>query len=378
MRIVSRIPIRWRLTLVFAAVMTGVLIAAGLATVLHFRSAFEESAAQSPWWGDPRALEGARAAREIGLADLTGELAVTFPLVLLVATVTAYLLSGAALRPVERMRARAEVISADRPGERLPVPPARDEIRRLGRTLNAMLARLETALARERQFVADASHELRTPLSLLKTELELAVRRPRSVAELTAALGSALEETDRLVQLTENLLRLACTDNAHSPQPGTSTPLAPLIAEAADRFRNTATAAGRQVIVDELSAEPAAAVDRDPLDRMVDGLLDNALRHGRGDVRLRAFPASGPHGPERVEIHVLDDGPGFPEEFLPRAFERFSQPDAARGGSTAGLGLAIVAALARSAGGSAHVRNRPEGGADAWVAVPSANTKASA
>src|SRR5712691_3776954 len=115
------------------------------------------------------------------------------------------------------MRRQAAEITAADTGRRLPVPPAEDEIRRLGETLNEMLDRLETALERERRFVADASHELRTPLAMLRTELELALRRERSGAELRAALASAFEETDRLARLAEDLLVLARADRGSLP-----------------------------------------------------------------------------------------------------------------------------------------------------------------
>src|SRR5207344_2115562 len=111
----------------------------------------------------------------------------------------------------------AGLVSAEGSGQHLPVPPARDEIHRLGETLNEMIARLEVAFARERTFVADASHELRTPLAILKTELELALRRGRSEEKLRTALESAAEETDRLAQLAEDLLVIARSDRGRLP-----------------------------------------------------------------------------------------------------------------------------------------------------------------
>ena len=128
-----------------------------------------------------------------------------------------YAMAGAALRPVESMRRRAAEISATEPGARLPVSEAHDELSRLAETLNTMLGRLEEALARERRFVDDASHELRTPLAALRTELELALRRQRSPAELQQALASAAEETDRLSQLAEDLLVLARANGGSLP-----------------------------------------------------------------------------------------------------------------------------------------------------------------
>src|SRR5262249_3695631 len=108
------------------------------------------------------------------LAAFRAELLIAGPVALLLASLAGYLLAGLSLRQVEAMRRRADGVSADTPGERLPVPPTGDELERLGTTLNEMLARLEAALERERAFVTDAGHELRTPLALLRTELELA------------------------------------------------------------------------------------------------------------------------------------------------------------------------------------------------------------
>ncbi|MBA3808431.1 MAG: HAMP domain-containing protein [Solirubrobacterales bacterium] len=142
-------------------------------------------------------------ARSESLSDLVALLLIGGPIALLLVSLTAYWVAAAALAPVEEMRLMAAAVSATRPGQRLPVPPSDDEIGRLGTTLNAMLERLEEALAHERRFVADASHELRTPLAILKAEVDLALSRGRSPSELTAALASVAEETDRLVRLAD-------------------------------------------------------------------------------------------------------------------------------------------------------------------------------
>src|SRR5204863_462829 len=139
------------------------------------------------------------------------------PIALLLATGLGYLLAGAGLRAVDAMRRRAEEISADRPGERLPVPRTRDELERLGETLNEMLARLEAALERERGFVAEAGHELRTPLALLRAQLDFALHHGETEADLREAVRGASEETDRLVQLAGDLLLIAGSDQGRVP-----------------------------------------------------------------------------------------------------------------------------------------------------------------
>lgn len=171
MRSPAEWPIRWRLTLVFSAAMALVLAAAGAVTVVQFRDAAHEA--------DP---DGAlRGLTDDITADLVRELVTILPIVLVIAAVAAYLLSRAALRPVDRIRTAAQTLTTtphpdtDAP---LPVPPTDDEIAWLATTLNTMLTRLQRALAHEQQFVADASHELRTPLALLTTELELRCAGP--------------------------------------------------------------------------------------------------------------------------------------------------------------------------------------------------------
>ena len=260
---------------------------------------------------------------------------------LLLGSAAGYWVAGIALRPVEAMRAEAEAITGT-PDRRLPVPPVADEIGRLGATLNAMLARVERSVAKERRFVADASHELRTPLTILKSEIDVALATQRSPAELRAALGSAGEEADRLIRLAEDLLVLARADEGKLA-------IAPEPVAVRELLDSVAARNGRrgQIAVD---APPGLTVeaDRRRLLQAVTNMLDNALRHGDGPVELSAEDGDG-----TVRIGVRDHGPGFPAEFATRAFERFARPDAGRSGGGAGLGLAIVDAIARAHGGSA-------------------------
>jgi two-component system OmpR family sensor kinase len=301
--------------------------------------------------------------RQEALDALLAQLLVALPLALVASSVIGYVVAGAALRPIEAMRRRADEISASTSAQRLPLPAAHDEVYRLGETLNEMLERLDSGLERERRFVADASHELRTPLATLKTELEVALRRPRSAAELEGALASAAEETDRLVRLAENLLLVARSDQGALTVARDPISVDALFAEVAGRFRSSAEAAGRVVEVEEDSGTELAG-DRERLQQALGNLVDNALRHGAGAVRLHAVERDG-----LVELHVIDRG-GFDELILPRAFERFTRADDARTGEGTGLGLAIVDAIARAHGGSAHAANLPEGGADVWITAP--------
>jgi signal transduction histidine kinase len=286
------------------------------------------------------------------------------PAALILASLLGYALATAALRPVEAIRAEAAAISAAEPERRLPLPESRDEVRRLGETLNAMLDRLQRGLERERAFVADASHELRTPLALLKTELEVALRRPRSEAELEAALRSASAETDRLAQLAEDLLVLARSDQGRLLLRREPIPVRAVLAGVAERFGRRAEEAGRVI---EVEAPAGLRIDADAvrLEQALANLVENALRHGRGSIRLVARERDG-----EVELHVLDRGTGFAPEFVQRAFERFTRADEARAVGGAGLGLAIAQVIAAAHGGSAHVAGRSGGGADVWLTLP--------
>jgi signal transduction histidine kinase len=262
------------------------------------------------------------------------------------------------------MRVRAQAISASTPSTRLPQPPGRDEIARLAETLNAMLGRLQAAVEHERRFVADASHELRTPLALLRTELELALRRPRTREALEDALRSASQETERLTRLAEDLLLIARSDAGELPVRREPVPAAEVLEVVAQRFGGVAAERGRTL---ELVPPDGIVLDADPtrLEQALGNLVDNALAHGRGRILLSAEPRG-----ELVALHVEDEGPGFPAGFLDDAFQRFSRPDQSRSGSGSGLGLSIVDLIAEAHGGSAGARNRAEGGADVWIAVP--------
>lgn len=303
--------------------------------------------------------------RHDALSNLRTVLLIGGPVALLLASLAGYMVAFGALRPVEAMRRRAAEISAAEPGERLPLPEARDELRRLGETLNEMLGRLEAALERERTFVDDASHELRTPLALHKTELELALRYAKTPEEMRAAIASAIVEVDRLRALAEDLLVLARSQQGKLALHLRRVRVADLLGDVRERFAMRLVESGRS-----LTVEPADGlmVDADPLrlEQALTNLIENAIEHGAGEITVSTTESDG-----ELEIHVSDHGPGFPPEFLDHAFERFSRADAARGGNGTGLGLAIVEAIARAHRGSAHAANRNGAGADVWVQLPS-------
>jgi two-component system, OmpR family, sensor kinase len=286
---------------------------------------------------------------------------------LVVITLIGWLVTGAALSPVERMRAEAAEISADEPGRRLEVPSTRDELARLGETMNEMLDRLEHALEHERRFVGDASHELRTPLGILKTELDLALGRARSPEELTSALRSAAEESDRLNSLAEDLLVLARADRGQLPVHREEVDVLDLAGKVLGDFHPAAEA--REVRITVVGDAPYAKVDPARLRQALCNLIANALHHSRpgGEVQVKVNSSEG-----RLHVTVSDEGVGFPNDFLERAFEPFTRVDSGRGRTAggAGLGLAIVKAIAESHDGIVTAENGSDGGAIVSIDVP--------
>jgi two-component system, OmpR family, sensor kinase len=308
--------------------------------------------------------------RNSQLASLALLLAISGPIALLLASLAGYGVASAALRPVEAMRRKADEITEEDPGERLPVGTADDEIARLGTTLNCMLARLERAVERERAFVADASHELRTPLAILKTEIELALRSGRTVDELRDALRSAAEETDRLTELAQALLVIARVDSGRLPLAPGEVDSAQLLHAVSVRFDARVRASGRALVVDDAPRTQLTA-DARRLEQALDNLVENALRHGSGSIHLGAAVYDG-----TVELHVRDEGAGFPPEFIGKAFERFTRADPARGRGGSGLGLSIVRMIARAHGGDARAANDAGGGARVTIELPVAGPDA--
>jgi signal transduction histidine kinase len=196
---------------------------------------------------------------------------------------------------------------------------------------------------------------------VLRTELELIARERPTGPALQTAAASAIEETDRLSRLADDLLLLARADDHQLALRYARVSTAGLLQQAADRALRQA--APIQVSVD--AAEVAVDVDRDRIAQTLDNLLANALRYARTSITLSARPSG-----RFVELHVVDDGPGFTAGFLPEAFERFARADAARTDGGVGLGLAIVRTIAEAHGGQAHAENRAGGGADVWIALP--------
>ncbi|MCH1868369.1 cell wall metabolism sensor histidine kinase WalK [Nocardioides sp. CFH 31398] len=295
------------------------------------------------------------------VAALVPLLALGLPAVLLVVGATTWVVTGRALRPVERIRAETDAIGGDDLHRRVPVPPSGDEVHRLAETMNRMLGRLEDSAEKQRRFVSDASHELRSPLASLRQTAEVATAHPGAMDEGELA-EATLEETVRMQRLVESLLLLTRADKGRRA-PQTEVDLDDLLLAEATRLTRVGA-----VTVDA-SGVGAVRVLGDPvaLGQVVRNLVDNAARHATSRVALGAEER-----PEGALLRVDDDGAGVAEGDRERVFERFVRLDEARsrdaGGS--GLGLAIVADVVRRHGGGTWVETSPLGGARFVVRLP--------
>ena len=283
------------------------------------------------------------------------------PFLLVLACGTVWLVVGRALRPVEQIRGAVTAITSADLSLRVPEPGTDDEIGRLARTMNDMLARLEDSAARQRRFVADASHELRSPLTAIRTGLEVGLAHPDRAPwpEIARRAG---RQSQRLEQLIAELLVLAKADAHQIAARRQPVDLAALLADLA------ATPAPGVSI--GLSVAPGTATTGNPedLSRMFRNLLDNAIRYARHRVLITAAAR-----PEGIVVEIADDGPGIPEEERERVFGRFVRLDASReqASGSAGLGLAIAREIATAHGATIVLTEAPGGGTRAVVTVGS-------
>jgi signal transduction histidine kinase len=300
---------------------------------------------------------GALVLRQLGLTMLVGALVLFATL-----GIASWLLSGAALRPVSRMRLEAERLGHDDATGTLPVGRARDELAELAVTLNEFLERNRQSVDRERQMVSDASHELRTPLAVLVAQLDEATAIGDDRAAQLAAIANASRTAARLSRLTTNLLELSKLDANAAAERSTWAHLVREVSQSIDRSRVLAHPRSVEVDFTVGDADESAEFDVSAgnFGRLVDNLVSNSIAASEaGDSVLISLVRSG----SALELEVRDEGTGIPEDFIPVAFDRFSRPDSARptyaGGS--GLGLAIVAAIVSRAHGTIELVNLDRG-----------------
>lgn len=287
--------------------------------------------------------------RDEALRELLLQLALAGLGALVLTAVVGDQLARAALAPVERYRRQAASIAEGASGVRLEVPPGRDdEVTRLGLTLNHMLTALERAVEHERRFVDDASHELRTPLTLLRSRVDLARRRPRSVAEHEATLAELAVDIERLGDLAQQLLTLG---SSGAGAPG-HLDAAWVLAGVVERRRLADPEAAAQLVVrlpgDDQLIVAASALQ---LERLVENLLDNALRHGLAPVGLSLEAVVDDRSRRWARIVVDDHGSGMDPEMLHTATQRFARSPEARSRPGSGLGLSLVESTVHDLGG---------------------------
>jgi two-component system, OmpR family, sensor kinase len=348
---------------------------ASVGSTRYFRGDVRELGGDSELLATPVEVNGSRMVLVVGSSidgyirarqRLELVLLVASPLLVGLLAGSGWVLAGAALRPVRRLTEEADEITVNELGRRLPVPDSNDEIEHLARTINAMLTRIERAVANERVFIDDASHELRTPISILRGELELALARPYDELEVEASLSSALDEAIRLARLAEDLLALARVRAGELQLRPSSVDLC------AASVRLARSLGGEGPAIDVLGTGSAWA-DPDRVDQIIMNLLSNARRYASHRVEVSVSSIG-----RTTELVVSDDGPGFAASMLPVTFERFVRADPARGRETGGtgLGLAIVAALARAQGATIEAGNTsPSGGASVRVVFQAARSK---
>jgi signal transduction histidine kinase len=321
------------------------------------------AAADTP--AGPRTVVVARALSDAleSAQVLTQLLALGIPLLLVLVGVTTWLVVGRALAPVAAIGREVEAISAAELHRRVPEPGSSDEISRLARTMNRMLARLQGAQASQRRFVSDASHELRTPTASVRQHAEVALAHPDryTVAGLAEPVHA---EALRLQRLIDDLLLLARADEAGLALRRVPVDVDDLVLAEAGRLRSTVDVDTSGVSAGRVLGDPAG------LRRMLRNLADNAARHAASAV---AFGIAARDG--SVVVTVDDDGPGIPAADRERVLDRFVRlADArARDEGGGGLGLAIVAELVAAHGGGVAIADAPLGGARVTVTLPGAS-----
>jgi len=355
--------IRVRLTAWYMAVLALMLVVYATATFLAVRHEFREQLEQevhehveaaSP---EPQAALEARVQQQ--LREILVVLVLGLPLIVALAGFGGYVLARRALSPIDDLAGEARRITAERLHERLSVPNAHDEIGQLASVINDTFARLESSFDQLRRFTADASHELRTPLAVIRGIGENALRETRTLPEYKDAMGSMLEEVDRLTRLVDTLLKLSRGDAG-------TIRLSRDVLNLGDLTRDVVSSLGilaeeRQQRLQVVAVENVrVSADRLVLRDAITNLIDNAIKYGplRSTIDVRVGADS-----DQATVSVTDEGPGIPAEHRDRVFDRFYRVDEGRSrdmGGT-GLGLAIAKWAVEANGGQISVETMATG-----------------
>ena len=284
---------------------------------------------------------------------------------LFIASAVAWLFARSVTQPLRRLEATTDRLAAGDLSARAGEADGPGEIRALAGSFNSMARRLEQLVERQRAFAGTASHQLRTPLTALRLRLEQVAMQTREAPELSAAVDSALQETDRLHRMIEGLLALSrADDTAAGP---VDVDISAIVEERSEHWRPLADERGVSIGV---VASRGVAVSAVPgaVEQIIDNLVDNALEVSPPDATLTLSVVG---GDTHVELHVIDEGPGLDAAQRARAFDRFWRADGAPVGGS-GLGLAIVQQLVAAGDGTVELQEGPTGGIDAVVRFRSA------
>jgi heavy metal sensor kinase len=305
---------------------------------------------------------------EVVLHGLLVTFAVYMPFLIFLAVVSGYWLMRRSLQPVDEITRRAEGITSTNLSERLPVIRTGDELERLSSSLNRMIERLDQAFQHINRFSADDSHELRTPLTILQLELEEIAQSHRLTPSLTDQIGSALEETDRMSHIVENLLAISRLDAGEVKMDKTRLDLGKLAASTAEQLRLLAEEKGI-LFRSNVAANVYVEGDQSRLQQVIVNLIANAIKYtpeaGEVEVSVR-------RDGDAAVLEVSDNGVGIPAHALPHVFERFYRADKARSRNSggAGLGLAIVKAICTAHGAEIKVSSQEGHGSCFTVELP--------
>jgi len=302
----------------------------------------------------------------IALNNLKMALFLLFPVTVLATGVMGAFLAKVTLRPVNSMIEAILKIRAENMQVKLNIPDTKDEIQKLAETFNDMLGRLESAFKTQRRLFADLSHELKTPLTILKGEFEVILKKARTNVEYQDTLKSALEETDRIIRLAENLLILAKFDSKEASQKSERLDITALLKGITN---NTKGLAELKEIALSFSGPEVLWVygDQNQLKTLFLNVIENAFKYTREKGRI---DVSAVRKETSADISIKDTGPGIPEEEINHIFDRFYRVDKARSSSGFGLGLSIAKSIAEAHGGGISVQSCPGEGATFVISLP--------
>jgi heavy metal sensor kinase len=280
-----------------------------------------------------------------------------------------WLISARVLQPLAAISSAASSISATNLSRRIDCSQIDRELTDLADVLNQMFERLQSAFERQARFTADASHELRTPLSILYTNLQLALSRPRTEAEYRETIESGLRAAARMRSLIDGLLMLARADAGRLDIPWQPVDLNEIAAEVVEQFASLAERAQVHLLAERAPQSVFVTGEASMLARIAANLVSNAIRHTPAEGRIRVSVKT---DGKQALLAVADTGCGIALEDQPKLFERFYRADAARARATGGcgLGLAISKSLAEAHHGTIGITSRPERGTCFVVRLP--------